>query len=148
MANKTGLVQYDYTFQNEPYAIYQGMVPDHGTSLRSVPPSDNVSRQSVFLRWRRSPQIPVHQITVNANYGSTTPNPFARTLFHYLGRIGGNALYPILALNPYRPMFTTIGKANYDLNVVTNMPVTPQNFTNIQTKPVIWVNPSVATIKS
>ena len=146
MAN-TGLVMYDYTFKNEPYAIYRGQVPDHGTSLLSVPPSDNVSRQSVFLRWRSSPQVPVHQITVNANYGETVPNPLARTLFQYIGRIGGSALYPILGLSPKRPMFTEIGKADYNLTTVTNMPVTPQNFTGIQTRPVIWTNPSVATIK-
>ena len=143
-----GEIQYQYNFQKEPLDIYDGLRPDHGTSLRSVPPSDNVSRQSVFLRWRRSPQVPVHQITVNANYGETVPNPIARTLFQYLGRLGGNALYPILGLNPSRPMFTQIGKANYNLNVVTNMGNVAQSFTAIQSKPVIWINPSVATIKS
>lgn len=149
MANQqTGLVQYDYQFKNEPYAIFSGAQPDHGTSLMSVPPSDNVSRISAFLRWRRSPQIPVHFVTVNANYGSTTPNPFARTLFQYLGRIGGTGLYPILGLNPNRPMFTEIGKANYNLTAVQNMPNTPQVYAGIQKKPVIWTNPAVATLKS
>jgi hypothetical protein len=45
-------------------------------------------------------------------------------------------------------MFTEIGKANYNLTAVQNMPNTPQVYAGIQKKPVVWTNPAVATLKS